>query len=126
MKSLIESMNGDKVRISSLPANVRKAIDSVGFKGRFAFLYRKDKFSLYNPGGDGERGFAIVVHPDGGADVSIGAWGGGSLGGTQSPVDTDQTNRPIPEGAWVVKGTQGGLVPIAFVYASAETIGSLS
>jgi len=114
-----------KILVSRLPKSIQYALKDARFQGTKIRIDVDHTYQIASPGDDGTRGFTAVVDlASGHYDLLLGAWGGGSLGAKQSPVDVDFQKRPLPENTVVVQGQQGG-APYAFLVATPETTAML-
>jgi len=114
--------------VSKLPKPVQRALAEVRFSKRKVTVYTGSSFSMYSAGDDGARGFTALVNLDTNqVSVTWGAWGGGGLGATVSPVDdAKQPKQSLPDHLVVVQGQIGGRDPYASITCTPETLSVLT
>ena len=104
------------VKTKDLPKGIRAALAEFGFKKREVRVRASETGTMYNPGGEGERGVFVMGKADGQiGKVVRGNFGGFTIGSNHSPVDNDHSEIAIPSGGFIVNGTEGGRGPTARV-----------
>lgn len=96
-----------RVSVKLLTPALKEALKSVRYTKRDIRVRIHPTYSMYWPGDDGSRGFFQLVGPSP-TPLIRGAFGGGALGAkVQSPVDSDQSLRPLPPGSVALGGQEG-------------------
>lgn len=98
--------------VKELPDCLQRALTEVGYGRQSIELRPKEKESLFIAGGDGYRGFVILVDlASGQYKIHQGSWGG-SNPWSSSPVDLDNQSYDLPLNGAVIKGSVGGTTPV--------------
>ncbi len=110
------------VNTNTLPNVVKRALESVKFfKGDIEVIH-DNSVSPAISGGDGQRGFCILINLY--ADefkTIVGSWGGANMFNQDNPVDLDNSDYPLCEGSVVIKGTTGYPSTFARIYAHRDS-----
>lgn len=98
-------------KVSELPETLQSALKSIGYSGKDIRLEAKEEVSAQVMGGDGRRGFCIIVNLSTGEKKEmIGSWGGANMFNTTNAVDLDSSSYAIPLDVAVIKGSMGNSV----------------
>lgn len=113
--------------VSGLPASVQRALKSTGYGRRDIGIDARESVAMAIGGGDGYRGFVVLVDlATGRAETHTGSWGGSNMFNRTNAVDLDNTDRAIHVGMAVIKGHQGGGRPVcATVYLHPANVAKL-
>ena len=99
--------------VRELPEVLQRALSSVGYGRKDVEIRASEKESLFCAGGDGNRGFAILVNLSTGAcETHMGSWGGSTPWNPNNAVDLDDREYTLPVGGAVIKGSEGGGRPV--------------
>jgi len=94
--------------VSELPQCLIDALKSVAYNKRDIEILPQDKTAISFAGGDGRRGFAILVNLSTGEhEIHVGSWGGANAFNSQNQVDLNTQEYPIPENGAVILGSEG-------------------
>lgn len=97
------------VEVKALPAEVQRALSSVGY-GRKDIQIEASERAYPNQGGDGQRGFMVVLNlATGESRVAYGSYGGANP--FQKTVD-DLEEVTLQPGMMVITGVTGGNQPV--------------
>lgn len=103
------------VETKTLPDTIATALAGAGYHRPTVGVYVSDTASVACAGGDGLRGFAVLLDIDTGRSETFhGSWGGANPFQSNA-VDSDTRERPLPPSGCVINGHEGGGKP---VYAS--------
>lgn len=111
-----------RVPVKLLTPALKAALKALRYSKRDISVQVSPTYSMYWPGDDGSRGFfqLVGVSP---TPVIRGAFGGGALGAkVQSPVDSDQSLKPLPPGSVALKGQEGSVVYATLTAASMDDV----
>jgi hypothetical protein len=111
-----------KVSVKKLKPAIKQALRALGFTKREVSVDISETYTVSYPGDDGYRGVFQLVGKEN-TPVRFGAFGGGSCGVSQSAVDTDMTDRPLPLETVCLKGQQG---QHTYIYITARTLADVS
>lgn len=114
-----------RVPVKLLTPALKAALKALRYSKRDISVQVSPTYSVYWPGDDGSRGFFQLVGLSP-TPVIRGAFGGGALGAkVQSPVDSDQSLKPLPPGSVALKGQEGSVVYATLTAASmADVLGT--
>ena len=108
--------------VSELPECLINALKSVSYGKRDIEVVSREQISITCAGGDGRRGFAILLNlATGESKTLLGSWGGANAFNLQNQVDLDQRNYPIPENGAVILGSEGDKT-FASIYLNPKNI----
>ena len=102
-------------QVKDLPESIQSALSSVNYGRKDISLEVAESISPSVGGGDGLRGFCIIVNIETGErKTEVGSWGGQSMfaESASNPVDSDHTNYVIPVNFAVIKGSYGRDRPV--------------
>lgn len=117
---------GVVVAVKELPPSLRAALKSVGFRRSDITVTPVETIQMSGAYGKGYRAFIVLVNlATGKHDVKYGSWGGANMF-TQSAVDTDRKEYPIPPNGAAIKGQEGGGRPtMASIYVNPQAIAAM-
>jgi hypothetical protein len=108
------------VEVKSLTPAVQSALKAVSYGSRDIQVITTDKVSPSVAGGDGQRGFVIVINLTTGKREHVtGSWGGANMFNPTNVVDLDTGQYVIPTDGVVIKGTTGYPRTFATLYTTA-------
>jgi len=117
------------VEVKELTPNVRRALESVGYGARDIQVTPAESVESGVAGGDGMRGFVLVLNLDTGASHTFnGSWGGVNIATPDNPVDSGSAHTgriDIPANGAVIKGTRGYPRTFATIYANPQAFGRM-
>ncbi len=94
------------IRTKDLPDCLRAALKEVDYGAQDIGVEISSTISALSQGGQGSRGFTLVVELSTGKFTKrLGSWGGASI--EMKQVDFDDRETPLLEGFAVIKGTMG-------------------
>lgn len=98
--------------VRDLPHTLQAALKGVGYGRKEIRVERRETVSIACMGGDGMRGFAVVVNlSTGDRREHWGSWGGPNM--FSSPrVDCDREEHALPPDGAVIRGSTGGGKPV--------------
>lgn len=100
-------------QVKELPECLQSALASVGYGRKDIKVDIAEEASLFVGGGNGYRGFAIVVDLSTGARQTLwGSWGGSNAFTPNNRVDSDSKSRVLGPNVAVIKGSEGGGKPV--------------
>jgi len=112
------------VRVSDLDATVQAALRSVDYHVPDIQVVPTEELNVSVSGGDGMRGFALLVNlTDGQIKRMTGSWGGSNMFARDNLVDNSAELVPMPGNGVVVKGTTGYPRTFATLYCHPSVIG---
>jgi hypothetical protein len=112
------------VEVKELGTAIQAALKSVNYHGKDIEIHATNRASTMVAGGDGMRGFTIVVNLDTGKFEGLrGSWGGSNMF-THNAVDNEEVI-DIPSNGAVIKGTTGYPRTFAWIYAPPEAMGRM-
>lgn len=95
-----------RIRTKDLPDCLRAALKEVEYGAQDISVEISSTISALSQGGQGSRGFTLVVELSTGRFTKrLGSWGGASV--EMKQVDFDDRETPLLEGFAVIKGTMG-------------------
>ena len=99
--------------VKDLPVLLQKALLQVGYHRADISIEGKETVSIQDMGGDGRRGFAVLVDLSVGCyKVLYGSWGGSNPFNPTNAVDLDSREHTIPVNGAVILGSEGGGHPV--------------
>lgn len=99
--------------VKELPESLQSALSAVGYGRKDIELRAKETESLFCAGGDGYRGFAVLVNiATGEREVHRGSWGGSNAFNPNNSVDLNDKEYELPLNGAVIKGSEGGSRPV--------------
>lgn len=106
------------IETRNLPQSIQEALKSVGYARKDIRVEARETISMACPASDGCRAFVILLDIDTGRkETKWGSWGGANIFNRDNAVDLDTETRPMPVGACVIQGSEGGNRPVyATVY----------
>ena len=108
----LTASSGMTLAVRDLPADIQKALKSVGYGRRDISVSTGTQFRLQQGGSDGRRSFTTIVNlKTGQYKTEMGSWGGANMF-TQTLTDDDNTPRPLPPDMAVIRGSLGGSQPV--------------
>lgn len=109
---------------SKLPAVVQNALENVGYHRKDIGVNARESVSIACSGGDGYRGFAVIINlGTGERQFLYGSWGGANPWNPTNRVDLDTQEHTIPVNGCVILGSEGGSRPVyASVYVRPDAI----
>ena len=108
--------------VSNLPQCLIDALKSVAYNKRDIEILPRDKTSISYAGGDGRRGFAILVNLSTGEHKTYtGSWGGANAFNQNNQVDLNTQNYTIPENGAVILGSEGNKT-FATIYLNPKNV----
>ncbi len=114
------------VPVRELPDSLRAALSSVGYGRADIEVEARDSVSPRVGGGEGKRGFVLIVDlATGRTEEKLGSWGGSNMFNPANAVDLDGNDYAIPEGVAVIKGTQGHPRVFAALYLSPVNVAKM-
>lgn len=110
------------IQVKDLPSVIISQLSGIGYACKDIKVQVTESIDLFCSGGNGSRGFAIVVNLDTGETKRFtGSWGGANMFNPSNRVDVDTSSHVIPLNGAVIKGSEGNRV-YATVYVSASNI----
>jgi hypothetical protein len=95
-------------KVSDLPDSLQSALKSIGYGRNDIQLEAKERVNPQVAGGDGRRGFCLIINLETGEKKEmVGSWGGSNMFNQSNAVDLDSIDYAIPLNVGVIKGTQG-------------------
>ncbi len=115
------------VSTKELPEVIRRALREVNYSRNDIGVEGATKVSPSDAGGQGRRGFVLLLDLDTGATkLHQGSWGGANMFNQSNVVDLDQKSYPLPPSGAVIKGSEGGHGGvIATLYLNPENLAKL-
>lgn len=108
--------------VSELPDTLQTALQSIGYHRKDIELIASETVSRHVSGGQGYRGFCVIVNlSTGERKAEIGSWGGANMFNPNNAVDLDTSEYNIHPGFAVIKGSQGDKT-FATIYLHTENI----
>lgn len=96
------------MQVKDLPDALKNALASVGYSRADIDIKVSETGSLLSSGGDGRRGFAILVNMSTNEyKTHWGSWGGSNMFSPDNQVDNNDQSYPIPENGAVINGSTG-------------------
>jgi hypothetical protein len=96
------------IATNQLPESIQTALKSVSYNKKDIQVLIKEQESLFCCGGDGIRGFAVLVNLSTNENkVMYGSWGGANPFNPTNQVDLNDKLYTIPENGAVIKGYEG-------------------
>lgn len=102
-------------QVKDLPESIQSALSSIGYGRKDISLEVAESISPSVGGGDGLRGFCIIVNIETGErKTEVGSWGGSNMfaESASNRVDSDHNNYLIPVNVAVIKGSYGRDRPV--------------
>lgn len=97
--------------VRELPNIVQEQLNGVGYGRADILIEAREKVSPQVSGGDGQRGFCIIIDMiSGNVKHMMGSWGGANMFNPRNQVDLDSQMYEIPENVAVITGSIGGSV----------------
>jgi hypothetical protein len=94
------------VAVKELPNSLIRALASIGYGKKDIDVNIQDTVSLQVSGGDGRRGFALIVNlATGETHMLQGSWGGSNMFNPDNRVDLDQRDHKLGENVAVSLGS---------------------
>jgi hypothetical protein len=91
-----------------LPDSLRASLSDAGYHRKDIAIEPRETASMVGFSGQGRKAFVVLVDlATGRTESHSGSWGGANMFSPQNAVDLDTTERPIPPGMAVIKGTSG-------------------
>jgi len=113
-------------KVRDLPESIQSALRAVSYGAADIEVRAAEKVSPQVCGGDGKRGFCVLIMlATGQREELIGSWGGSNMFNPQNQVDLDSADYPIPDGVAVIKGTMGYPRTFATLYLAPSNIAKL-
>lgn len=101
-------------KVKDLPETIQSALSSLGYTRADIELKVKESISPFIGGGDGYRGFCVILDiVTGEKDVKLGSYGGSNAFNPGNQVDCDTACYKIPANTAVIKGSSGGGHPVS-------------
>lgn len=99
-------------KVRDLPESMQRALASVGYGRADIEVEPSETFTVKSYAtGAGRRSFCIVINLETGEEKRFdGSWGGSNMFNPGNAVDMDETERPLPPGFAVIKGSTGDKV----------------
>lgn len=95
-------------QVKELPLILQRALKSIGYYKKDISIEGKETVSVQDSGGDGRRGFVVLVDLVANSyRKSYGSWGGANMF-TANVVDSDDKEHAIPPNGAVITGCEGG------------------
>lgn len=95
-------------KVAELPDTIRQTLSNLGYHRKDIFLSAKEEVSPSVCGGDGKRGFCIILNVSTGKKKKMwGSWGGSNMFNPNNQVDLDTNMYKIPDDFCVITGTIG-------------------
>lgn len=108
--------------VSELPECLINALKFVAYGSRDIEILPREKTAISYAGGDGRRGFAILVNLSTGEyKIHYGSWGGANAFNTKNQVDLNTQDYPIPENGAVILGSEGNKT-FATIYLNPKNV----
>jgi hypothetical protein len=96
------------VSVRELPPCLQRALESVQYGAKDVALVAAETVCLLDPGGQGRKGFAVLVNLETGERKKLeGSWGGANMFNPSNSVDLDRADYTLPPGGAVVQGSIG-------------------
>jgi len=97
------------IAVKSLPSVLQLVLKNCGYAKKDIEVYIKESESIFFGGGDGYKGFAVLVNMSTGETKRFdGSWGGSNMFSPNNVVDTLDKNHVIPENGAIIRGFTGG------------------
>lgn len=111
------------VETKQLAPAIRRALESVSYGARDIEVVAADSVSGHSEGGQGQRGFVLILNLDTGRFQTVnGSWGGANPWDRRA-VDLTDERIALPENGCVIKGQVGYPRTFATVYAAPNSVG---
>lgn len=96
------------IKTNQLPEQIQSALKSVSYNKKDIQVLIKEQESLFCSGGNGIRGFTILINLSSNENqIMYGSWGGANAFNPSNQVDLNDENYTIPENGVVIKGHEG-------------------
>ncbi len=113
-------------KVRDLPDSVQTALSSVSYGAADIEVRAAEKVSPQVAGGDGKRGFVVLIMlATGEIKALVGSWGGSNMFNLQNQVDLDSADYPVPDGVAIIKGTIGYPRTFATLYLAPSNVAKL-
>lgn len=114
------------VATSALPNVFRSALKEIGYHKSDISVTGAVESPLSTMGGEGSKGFAVIVNVESGEyKVSWGSWGGANIANPGNAVDCDHRFYQIPPNGAVILGSIGGHGTYASILANPAILAPL-
>lgn len=114
------------VKVKDLEPTIQAALRSVDYHADDVKVEPAEHLDVSVAGGDGVRGFALLVNlTDGQMKMMQGSWGGANIANPGNLVDLSRERTPMPANGVVIKGTTGYPRTFATVYGHPSVVGRL-
>jgi len=116
--------NGIHVDVRELPDTIRRVLKVLRYNRRDIKVEVSNLFRIQGLSGEGYRSFWAIVNIENGRyKIERGSWGGPSPNDPRNVVDNDDRPRPLPPGAVIIIGEEGGTSPVwAHIIAHPENM----
>lgn len=95
--------------VGDLPEALQSALRQVSYHKKDIGLSSAEKISIRDCGGDGRRGFVILVNlTTNEQEIHWGSWGGSNMFNPSNSVDLDDNEYVIPKDGAVIRGSISG------------------
>lgn len=99
------------IETNKLPCSIKGALKSTGYRRSNIRVSQAETYSLSGVVDNGRRAFVIAVNLETGeTKYTYGSWGGANMYNPDNAVDMDSSNKPLPTGFAIIKGTEGNSI----------------
>jgi hypothetical protein len=110
-------------KLTDLPETIQSALSKLGYHKADIQIEVSESVSPFIGGGDGYRGFCVILDIiTGQSDTKMGSWGGSNAFSPNNQVDADTESYKIPNNVAVIKGSHGTDRVFATIYLSPENV----
>lgn len=110
-------------KLTDLPDTIQSALNKLGYYKQDIQIEVTDAVSPFIGGGDGYRGFCVILNiVTGESDIKMGSWGGSNGFSPNNQVDCDTSSYKIPANIAVIKGSRGTDKIFACLYLAPDNV----
>lgn len=110
-------------KLTDLPDTIQSALNKLSYYKKDISIEVAESVSPFVGGGDGQRGFCVILDiVTGQSEIKMGSWGGSNAFSPNNQVDCDTESYKIPANMAVIKGSQGTDRVYATLYLSPDNV----
>ena len=110
-------------KLTDLPPTIQSALSKLGYYKNDISIEVTESVSPFVGGGNGSRGFCVILDiVSGESDTKMGSWGGSNAFSPNNQVDCDTSSYIIPPNMAVIKGSHGTDRVFATLYLSPNNV----
>ena len=111
------------IKTKELPEVLQSALRAIGYHRPDIAVEGTEKVSLFDAGGEGRRGFSVLLDLTTGDSRKVqGSWGGANMFNPSNVVDLDDREHTLPPNGAVIQGSEGYKGVYASIYLHPSNI----